>query len=168
MDTARTVVRADHAGHPSDPIRMSLAQPTDVAIVQSIPSIGRMVAATLFAEAATLLRLRNYDPLCALSGLLGEPQKRDMTRRRNAICLQRAPPGCVLSLGAHRHPLRSCGEGVLRHPSASWPHPWASPQKRCGSRSQNSHGHAPLEYSLRSQHHRRPATAAPVNTLSPC
>jgi hypothetical protein len=32
----------------------TMAQPTDVAIVRSIPGIGRMVAATLFAEAATL------------------------------------------------------------------------------------------------------------------
>ncbi len=45
------------------------ATPSDVTIVRSVPGVGRVIASTLFAEAAAILRLRDYSALRALSGL---------------------------------------------------------------------------------------------------
>lgn len=42
---------------------------SDVTIVRSVPGVGRVIASTLFAEAAAILRLRDYGALRALSGL---------------------------------------------------------------------------------------------------
>ncbi|MGH7583972.1 MAG: IS110 family transposase [Gemmatimonadales bacterium] len=56
-------------GDPPSAADSAANRPSDGAIVQSMPGIGRMVAATLWSEAATLLRLRHYAGLRALSGL---------------------------------------------------------------------------------------------------
>lgn len=45
------------------------APPSDMAIARSIPGIGRMVAATLFAEAFPIIEHRNASALRALSGI---------------------------------------------------------------------------------------------------
>lgn len=42
---------------------------SDVTIVRSVPGVGRVIASTLFAEAAAILRLRDYGALRALGGL---------------------------------------------------------------------------------------------------
>jgi transposase len=44
-------------------------EPRDVEILQSLPGIGRVIAATLFAEASRPLRNRDYQALRALAGI---------------------------------------------------------------------------------------------------
>jgi len=44
-------------------------EPRDVEILQSLPGVGRIIAATLFAEASRLLRDRDYQALRAHAGI---------------------------------------------------------------------------------------------------
>lgn len=75
-----SLTEGDSAGDGGASAATSMAT-SDVAIVRSIPGIGRVVSATLFAEAATLLRLRNYPALRALSGLAPVTRQSGGSRR---------------------------------------------------------------------------------------
>lgn len=64
--------------------------PTDVTIIRSVPGVGRVIASTLFAEAAALLRLRDYGALRALTGLA--PITKQSGKRRS-VQMRRACNG---------------------------------------------------------------------------
>jgi transposase len=72
----------DDLGCPAEPAagEHQDTPPSDMAIARSIPGIGRMVAATLFAEASTIIEHRNASALRALSGIA--PVTRQSGNRR--------------------------------------------------------------------------------------
>lgn len=71
---------------PAGPTQSSGVLP-DVAIARSLPGIGRMVCATIFAEAAHLIQVRNLEALRALGGLA--PVTRQSGNKR-VVAMRRA------------------------------------------------------------------------------
>jgi transposase len=65
-----------------------LNEPRDVAILRSLPGIGRIVLATLLAEAPEPLKHRDYHALRCLSGVA------PVTRRSGRYCLVRRRSAC--------------------------------------------------------------------------
>jgi transposase len=54
---------------PSETVSEEVDQPTDVAVLRSLPGVGRVMAATLLAEAAQAIRDRDYESLRAYTGV---------------------------------------------------------------------------------------------------
>lgn len=59
----------------------------DVAILRSLPGIGRIVLATLLAEAAQPLRVRDYHALRALAGVAPVTRR---SGKRNVVAMRQA------------------------------------------------------------------------------
>ena len=66
METLLTAL--DQDGPTNGGISGETLRPSDVAIVRSVPGVGRMVAATLLAEATASVAARDYKALRALGG----------------------------------------------------------------------------------------------------
>ena len=64
--------------------------PSDVAIVQSLPGVGRKITAWFFAEAASLLADRNYDVLRTHGGVA--PVTRQSGKRRQVVMRRACNP----------------------------------------------------------------------------
>ena len=108
------IVADDDSGEPEEQ--------RDAVILRSMPGVGRIVLATLFAEASQLLAERDYRSLRILTGVapVGEELPGE-----HAPCLQPAAEQRDVSLGAGGDPARS-GEsgavcGAARARAAPWP-----------------------------------------------
>ena len=77
----------------------------DAAILRSLPGVGRIVAATLFAEAHQALQSRDYRALRTLTGVAPVTKRSGKSRRveMRQACSQRLRTA-VYPLGAGRHP----------------------------------------------------------------
>jgi transposase len=79
----------------------------DAEILLSLPGIGPVTAATMLAEAPQALQDRDYQALRNYAGAA------PVTRRSDAVCLQRAVAQRALSLVAKQHTERSQGQTAL-------------------------------------------------------
>lgn len=59
----------DLARVPSETVSEEVDQPTDVAVLRSLPGVGRVIAAPLLAEAAQAIRDRDYESLRSYTGV---------------------------------------------------------------------------------------------------
>lgn len=82
MDSALEQMRSDEDQDPSD------GQHRDVELILSLPGVGRVVAATMLAEASQALRERDYHALRAYSGIA------PVTRRSGKKCVVSMRQGC--------------------------------------------------------------------------
>jgi transposase len=69
------------SGPPNQEGDRSVQPPSDIAIARSVPGVGRMVVATLFAEAGALIDQRNHAALRSLGGLA------PVTKRSGRSCV---------------------------------------------------------------------------------
>jgi len=106
----------------------------DVAILRSLPGVGRINLATLLAEAAEPLRRRDYPVLRVLSGVAPVTRRSGKARfvLRRLAC-NRPPARRPLSLGARRHAGRSGQQEALRRPAPTRPQPWTRAANPGGS-----------------------------------
>ena len=96
---------ASAAGEPA-----SSKQPSDVAILLSVPGIGHKVVATLLAEGGDAVRRRDYDALrclCGVAPVTKRSGKSLIVMRRLASGGRRPPAKRRLSLGSHCGATRS-------------------------------------------------------------
>ncbi len=77
-----------------------LEGPTDVAVLRSLPGVGRIVAATLLAEASQAIADRDYRALRSYAGVA--PVTRQQENRGDAARLQQKTSERGLSLVSGR------------------------------------------------------------------
>ena len=129
---------ASAAGEPA-----SSKQPSDVAILLSVPGIGLRVVATLLAEGGDAVRRRDYDALRCLCGVAPVTKRSGksliVTRR---LAGRRPPAKRRLPLGSHcgRNAIQRATTSIRRYvpaatdthaPCARWPIACSASSARC-------------------------------------
>jgi transposase len=102
-----------------------ICEQRDMAILRSMPGLGRITITTLLAEASEPLRLRDYQVLRALSG------QAPVTRRSGKSCIVLRRYACNIRL---RNALHHWGRVAIQHDPVS--------KQRYGELRQRGHGHA--------------------------
>src|SRR5438874_7138799 len=111
-------------------------QRRDVAILRSMPGIGRINLGTLLSEASGPLSRRDYEALRTLSGAAPVTKQRQVTYRRQALRCARPIARHGLSLGTCRHPARSQVSHPIYCAAQTWPlartgSPWCRGPTAC-------------------------------------
>ena len=104
---------------------------SDVAILRSLPGVGRIVAATIIAEACAALTERDYRALRCHAGIAPvTKQSGKQPHGPDALRLQPTSSPCVLSLRARSSYTRPAEQKLLHRAAPARPHSWPLPARR--------------------------------------
>ena len=122
----------------------------DATILRSLPGVGRVVAATMLAEAARASgRARLPDPARPRRGSAGDAAERQEAHRRHALRVQPTPPQRLLSLGPLQYSVRPALPGALRSTPESRTRTRPSAARGCRSLTRGSRRYAHEPHTLR-------------------